>query len=73
MAHFLLATIDGVGRIAAVDAYEIKDDLKARGFEWSSAAGQWTLRIPGTDKARVAEINGWLKTMQAAGHTLRRG
>ena len=73
MAHFLLASIDGTARIAVVDGHDIKGDLKARGFEWSPEAGQWTLRFPGSDKARVAEINGWLKAMQAAGHSLRRG
>ena len=73
MATFLLASIDGTARIEAQDAYDIKDDLKARGFEWSAATGVWTLRFPGADKARVAEINAWLKTMRDAGHSLRRG
>lgn len=73
MAHFLVASIDGTARIEAQDAYDIKDDLKARGFEWSAAAGVWTLRFPGSDKARLAEINAWLKAMMAAGHKVRRG
>jgi hypothetical protein len=80
MAIFLLASLKASvempephARVEAQDAYEIKDDLKARGFRWSPELGVWTLRVPGTDKTAIADLNTWMIAMRDAGHTVRRG